>query len=100
MTRDEQLLRYYRRRVEMADKLLAQMPAEQRRSVDFDNAYWHERTILQRLLEKAGVPICYGAVDYVEPPTTTCVGTRHSTCPNHAYSCYLCVSLGDASDEA
>ena len=100
MTRDERLLRYYRRRVEMANKLLAQMPAEQRRGVDFDNGYWHERTILQRLLEKAGVPVCYGAVDCVEPPTTTCVGTQHSTCHKHAYSCCLCVTLEDAFDQA
>jgi hypothetical protein len=99
MTRDEELLRYYRRRVELANRAMAQVPAEQRRRADFDNGYLHERTILQRLLEKAGVPICHGAVDCVDPPTTTCVTTQHSSCPSHVYSCYLCVSVEDCPEK-
>jgi hypothetical protein len=93
MTRNEQLLRYYRQRVELASKILAETPGELRQKIDFDNGYWHERAILQRLLERAGIPVCYGAVDCVESPTMTCITTQHSSCHQHVYSCYLCVSL-------
>lgn len=92
----EQLQAYYRRRVALGNSVLAQTPPEHRDKVDFDNGYWHERAILQRLIEHSGVPVCYGAIDCLEPPTTTCLNTRHSTCPRHIYSCYLCVEV-DAS---
>ncbi|HLZ92095.1 MAG TPA: hypothetical protein VKQ28_10290 [Candidatus Acidoferrum sp.] len=56
MTRDEQLQRYYRDRVERGLQVLAQTPAADRKRVDFENGYWHERVILQRLLENGGLP--------------------------------------------
>jgi hypothetical protein len=93
MTRDEQLLAYYSKRVELANRILAEAPSELRQRIDFDNGYWHERTILQRLLEKAGMPVCHGALDCVGPPTTTCITTNHPACRQHVYSCYLCVSI-------
>jgi hypothetical protein len=97
MTRDEELLRYYYDRVERANKDMAQRTPAERKRIDFDNGYWHERVILQRLLEKSGIPICYGAIDCLESPTTTCVTTQHTACRQHVYSCYLCVSMEDGS---
>lgn len=99
MTRDEQLQRYYRDRVERGLQVLAQTPAADRKRVDFENGYWHERVILQRLLENGGVAICHGALDCLESPTTTCVTTQHSACPRHVYSCYLCVSFEDGPEK-
>jgi len=97
MTRDQQLLRYYWRRLGLGQKVLAETPEHDRQRVYFARGYLNDRVILQRLIEKTGEPICHGAVDCIAPPTTTCITTEHSSCPGHIYSCYLCVSLGEAS---
>jgi hypothetical protein len=92
------VLDYYRLRVEAAQEILAKTEPRLRDRIDFERGYWHERAILQRLMEKAGIPICHGALDCLASPTTTCVTIQHPSCPAHIYSCYMCVSSSDRQE--
>jgi hypothetical protein len=85
----ERLLRYYAEIVASHDK------EREAGSVSKDAfRYWQEhvlyRYILRMLRLENGLPVCHGAADCVEMKVVKCINGKHTTCKDHAKSCYIC----------
>lgn len=88
-THQEHLLRYYEAIVATHDK------EREAGSIPKDAfRYWQEhvpyRHILRMIRLEYGLPVCHGAADCVETKVAKCMNGKHSTCKDHAKSCYLC----------
>ena len=85
-----ELLDYYERAVKRDREASARLPQSLRERADYDQGYFHHRVLLKLMRERAGIDVCYGAVDCAVSPATHCKIGEHTTCVAHRETCYLC----------
>jgi len=85
-------MEYYEALVRADDEQLARTSPNLRDRVYRDQGMWEHRAILRQLREKAGISVCWGAVDCLREATSLCKAGQHETCQEHINCCYLCVT--------
>lgn len=86
------LIEYYEALVRADDEQLVRTSPNLRDRVYRNQGMWEHRVILRQLREKAGISVCWGAVDCLKDPTSRCKTAQRATCQEHINSCYLCVT--------
>jgi len=91
MTADE-WMQHWEDAVKRAEKNLEDVPQTYR-----ELEYWRGvvpyKHILRNVRMKAGLAICWGAVDCLDYPVAQCLN-GHETCAKHKDLCFLCKEVG------
>jgi hypothetical protein len=90
MNLDEQL-QYYEERVKQGERAYSKAPQGIKQRV-YESEVLPYKVILRQVRIKAGVPVCWGNVECLTYPLSTCIAGKHDTCEEHSQTCFLCQS--------
>jgi hypothetical protein len=98
MPTDPRILRFYENTVARHDKERAEHKFMQ------DGLYYLRehvpyRHIVRVLRMQSDIPICFGAFDCLDAAVAKCKNGKHSVCPDHSNTCFLCKAEEEAADK-